>query len=130
MLANSQRQMDIITGHLLNDTLEEDYRFYPFTIAKTYSCESEGLIKLDLTTYAKEILNLSKNKLAKLEKEIEELTDLRDEKISEHVKSTEQTENLAKIINDINQQMQNLRNKIWTEKNLQTIASNYLKEKK
>ena len=76
------------------------------------------------------MLKLSKDKLAKLDKEIEELSEMRDVKIYEMIKYPEQKEELNKELNDINQKMQVLKGKIWTERNLQNIINDYLKGKK
>ena len=130
MLENAQKQMDIITQKLLDGNLDEDYRFYPFTIAQTYLTESEGLIKLDLTKYSNKMLKLSKNKLAELDKEIEVLSELRDVKVYEMIKYPEQKDKLNTELSDINQKMQVLKGKIWTERNLQNIINDYLKGKK
>ena len=130
MLENAQKQMDIITQKLLDGILDEDYRFYPFTIAQTYLTESEGLIKLDLTKYSNKMLKLSKNKLAELDKEIEVLSELRDVKVYEMIKHPEQKDKLNTELSDINQKMQVLKGKIWTERNLQNIINDYLKGRK
>ena len=130
MLINAQKQMNIITQNLLDGILDEDYRFYPFTITQTYSTESEGLINLDLTVYAKKMLKLSKDKLAELDKEIEVLSELRDVKVYEMIKHPEQKDKLNTELSDINQKMQVLKGKIWTERNLQNIINDYLKGKK
>ena len=129
MIVNSQKQMNKITDDLLNNVLSEDYRFYPFSIAQTFLSESEGIINLDLTSYAKKMLIISKEKLADFDKEIESLSELRDVKVYEMVKYPEQKNKISEELNEINQKMKVLKTKIWTERNLQTIITDYLKGK-
>jgi hypothetical protein len=76
------------------------------------------------------MLKLSKDKLAELDKEIEALLELRDVKVYEMIKHPEQKDKLNTELSDINQQMQVLKGKIWTERNLQNIINDYLKGKK
>ena len=131
MLENYQKQINIVTDSLINEELGEDFRFYPFTIAQTLKNDSKGKIDLDLVSYSKVMLKRSKQKLIKLEKEIEILTEKRDDTICLALKTTpELMATISKKIEDINTEMQATRDKIWTEKNLQNIIHDYLKGRK
>ncbi len=130
ILENSQKQIDIITNSLKNEELTEDYRFYPYTIAQKYKQESQGKINLNLIQYSKEMLKRSKQKLAEFEKEIENLTEKRDNIIVIIQKKPELKTELTKEVESINKEIQALRDKIWSERNLQSIIHNYLNERK
>ena len=131
MLENYQKQINIVIDSLINEELDEDYRFYPYTISQTLKTDSKGKIDLDLVSYSKVMIKKVKQRLAKLEKEVEKLTEKRNELICSILKtSPELMAMISEKIDNTNKETQALRDKIWTERNLQSIASKYLNERK
>ncbi len=127
---NYQKQIDTITKNLIDGSLSENYRFYPYTVTQALKKDSNEKIDLDLIFYSQEMLTQSEEKLKILEEEIEKLTNKRDYLICSILKASPESKlTISEQINNANIEMQALRNKIWTERNLQTIINEYLKGK-
>lgn len=70
MPENMQKQMDIITGEILDGSFNARLRAYPIYVAEYLNTASKGAIKLDIIDYCEEIIDRSKRKIKSNKKDM------------------------------------------------------------
>ena len=121
--------MDLIIKNAISGDLPQNLRFYPIKMVQNLKEATGGLVNLDIVDYAKKEIEASKDRHSQYKDKLIVLDDIRDDKISEIVKNPKLKGNLSKEIEAINSEMEELRDAIWSERNLQSRLNQYLNEK-